>query len=163
MGSLRWEPSLSQARDSRHSTSILGTWDRPAAPQLCCLHHQDPTPRSPSIIPSRAVLPPPLTTHPTQYPTTLQFSRHETSGTAVQLQHALVSPSCHCCFSWGLCGGSTCPAGWEGGRVVCTGLQPWEGDGRLGGEAQLTWTAEDCGCQHCWQGCGALELALTRL
>lgn len=50
-----------------------------------------------------------------------------------------------------------------GGGVVCTGLQPWKGDRRLGGEAQLTWTAEDCGCQLCWQGCRALELALTRL
>lgn len=23
----------------------------------------------------------------------------------------------------------------------------------LGEEAQLTWTAEDSVCQHCWQGC----------
>jgi len=43
---------------------------------------------------------------------------------------------------------------WEG---VCTETWPWEGDtemnGRLEVEAQLTWTAEDGVCQHCWQGC----------
>lgn len=36
-------------------------------------------------------------------------------------------------------------------------MRPQEGDagrnGTLGGEAQLTWTAEDSVCQHCWQGC----------